>query len=338
MERLDAILKRAGVGESLTREDLIQLLSYEPNSRECYEIMAEANRLSRELTAGSAEVHGQLALNLGPCPCNCKFCSFARVNGVFSQEKRLAPEEAVAGGLEFEAQGANAILLMTTGSYPFELFLEMSREVKRHLRRETVLIANVGDRTLPEAERMRDAGFKGVYHALRLREGSDTGLSPGARRRSIRNFQEAGLSVGTCVEPLGPEHTNEELADLILFSDSLNPAFSGAARRIPIPGTEMAGRGMISELRMAQVVAVTRLGTRRGVLGNCTHEPCTLGGIAGASLFWAEAGANPRDTREKTQEGRGMGVAGCRDLFRESGWRVSEGPSRYYNFNLSKSG
>ena len=128
------------------------------------------------------------------------------------------------------------------------------------------------------------------------------------RIKSIQNFQEAGFKVGTCVEPVGPEHSNEELADTILFIASINPAFSGAARRIPIPGNGIEKRGMISELRMAQIVAVTRLGMLRLVTGNCTHESCTLGGLAGANLFWAKVGANHRDTQEKTEEGRG-GVA-----------------------------
>ena len=136
--------------------------------------------------------------------------------------------------------------------------------------------------------------------------------------------------MGTCVEPVGPEHTNEELADMILFTGSFDPSYSGAARRISIPGTGMASLGMINELRMAQIVAVTRLGVPRTVTGNCTHEPCTLGGLAGANLFWAEVGANPRDTKERTEEGRGETVADCRDLFRESGWEVWKGPSRFY--------
>ncbi len=105
------------------------------------------------------------------------------------------------------------------------------------------------------------------------------------RKESIRNFQEAGLTVGTCVEPIGPEHTNEALAEMIKFTASFNPSYSGAGRPIAIPGTPMAGQGMISELRMAQIVAVTRLGMPRTVMGNCTHEPCTLGAIAGANLF-----------------------------------------------------
>ena len=110
-----------------------------------------------------------------------------------------------------------------------------------------------------------------------------------------------------------------------------NPAFSGAARRIPIPGTAIAKRGVINEWRMAQIVAVTRLGMPRSVMGNCTHEPCTVGAIAGANLFWAEVGANPRDIEEKTEEGRGETVHSCQSIFHESNWDVWTGPSRYYN-------
>ena len=220
---------------------------------------------------------------------------------------------------------------MTTAQYPFELLLEMSREIRKNLEPKTILIANVGDQSLSNAQKIVDVGYSGVYHALRLREGIDSGLSAGKRKESIRNFQEAGLKVGTCVEPVGPEHTDEELADMILYTASFNPSYSGAARRILIPGTKLAKRGMISELRMAQIVAITRLGMPRTVLGNCTHEPCTLGGLAGANLFWAEAGANPRDTKEKTEEGRGETVEACRTIFHECGWESYQGPSRYYN-------
>jgi biotin synthase len=324
------LIKKCRDGVQPERQELIDLLTLRPDSPETYLVMAEANRISKELTGNRAEVHAQMALNLAPCPADCKFCSFARVNGIFKEETRIIPEQAVAYAQQFEHDGANAIYVMTTAKYPFDLFLEISREVRRNLKAETLLIANVGDQTYEAARKMKDAGIVGVYHALRLREGIDSKLSPDKRRESIRNFQEAGLLVGTCVEPVGPEHTNEELADLICYTASVNPVYSGAARRIPIPGTEMARLGSISELRMAQIVAVTRLGMPRTVPGNCTHEPCTLGSLAGANLFWAEAGANPRDVMEKTEDGRGETVAGCRAIFAECGWETLEGPSRYY--------
>lgn len=327
----ETLLKKSRSGDVLTRKELVYLLGHAPESPDTYMVMAEATRLSKELSGGKAEVHAQFAVNLAPCPCNCLFCSFAKANGVFNQATQLTPEQAVAYARQFEADGANAVFMMSTATYPFERFLEMASEVRRNLKPETTLVANVGDQALKNAVRLKDAGFAGVYHALRLREGKDTALSARKRRQSIGNIKEAGLEVGTCVEPVGPEHTNEELAETIEFAGSFNPSFSGAARRIAIPGTAMAERGMISELRMAQIVAITRLGTPRTVTGNCTHEPCTLGAIGGANLFWAEVGANPRDVEEKTEKGRGETVDSCRSIFRESNWDVLRGPSRFYN-------
>lgn len=327
---LDDIFKKLNDREVLSPKELVYLLALPPGSAGAYRVMAEANRLSKELSGGKAEIHAQFAVNLSTCPCECLFCSFARINGVFNESIELSPDQAVAYARRFEEDGAHAVFMMSTATYSFERYLEIAREVRKSLKPDTVLIANVGDQTLKNAIRLKDAGFAGVYHALRLREGTDTSLVPEKRKQSIRHFIEAGLEVGTCVEPVGPEHTHEELAEMIRFTASFDPAFSGAARRISIPGTEIAKRGMISELRMAQIVAVTRLGMPRTVTGNCTHEPCTLGAIGGANLFWAEVGANPRDTESKTEEGRGETVASCKAIFAESDWSVLEGPSRFY--------
>lgn len=327
---IDDLICKSMDNGAFSKKELVHMLSYAPNAPESYRILAEANRISSERTGNRAEVHGQFALNLAPCACNCQFCSFSAESRIFSKATEIDAAEAVQKARLFEQNGAAAIYVMTTTYYSFEKFLEISREVRRHLKKETVLIANVGDKTLKQAQQIKDAGCQGVYHALRMREGIDTDLDPEQRKVSIRNFQEAGLSVGTCVEPVGPEHTNEELVDMILYTASINPAFSGAARRITIPGGPLEPLGMISELRMAQIVAVTRLAMPRTTMGNCTHEPCTLGAIAGANLFWAEVGANPRDIREKTEEGRGDTVDHCKKLFEEAEWEIHTGPSRYF--------
>jgi len=316
--------------EPFSREELIRMLSFPPESAENYQIMAEAQRISRELTYGQAEIHAQFALNLSPCPQNCKFCSFARINGVFDTEVQIEIEEAVRQVRQFEKDKPGAIFVMTTANYDFGKFLEISQEMRKNIDPATILVANIGDKNKDEARKIKEAGYQGVYHAVRLREGKDTSIDPALRLRSINAFQEAGLGVGMCVEPIGPEHTNEEIAEMILLTDRLNPVFSGAMRRIPIPGSSLSTFGMISELRMAQIVAVTRLGTSRTVKGNCTHEPCTLGALAGANLFWAEVGANPRDTREKTEQGRGRTIEQCKTIFREANWKVSEDESIFF--------
>lgn len=325
------IIERAAGGEKLTQEQVIRLLDCPPDSAQSYRAMHAARVLSEKSCAGKPEIHAQFALNIAPCPMNCLYCSFASVNGIFKESMKLSPEDAVESALLLERAGANAVYMMTTADYPFGELLEMGQETKKHLAPETLLIANTGDRTPSEAVRLKEAGFHGVYHALRLGEGSVTRINPEKRLKSMRAFQEAGLILGTCVEPVGPEHSNEELAAMILLAASLEPAYSGAARRISIPGTELAEKhGMITELRMAQIVAVTRLATPLSVRGNCTHEPCVIGAAAGANLFWAEIGANPRDTKERTEEGRGFTVDRCRQIFWEGGLGHLLGPSVYY--------
>jgi biotin synthase len=91
----------------------------------------------------------------------------------------------------------------------------------------------------------------------------------------------------------------------------------------------MAKLGIVSKARMAHLVAVVRLVLPRTVPGNCTHEPDVYGAVAGASLLWSEAGANPRDTAPETEGRHGMTTGVCREYFAEGGWRVLEGPSRW---------
>ncbi len=324
-------LKKSRDGGAFSKDEIVEMLSLPAASAEAMLLMAEGSRISRQLTDNLAEIQGQFALNLSPCPVNCQFCSFSSEYEVFTSTSEISPEAAVQAALSFERNQENAaVLLMATADFSFARLLEIAQEVRRNLRPETLLIANVGDMSYDKAKQLKEAGFHGVYHAVRLGEGSITRAPKEQRLRTIRNFQEAGLVVGTCVEPIGPEHGNEEIAEHILLASSFDPAFSGAARRITIPGSKLAQYGMISELRMSQIVAVTRIATSRTVKGNCTHEPCVVGAAAGANLFWAESGANPRDVKEKTEEGRGLSVADCVKIFAEADWRVRTEPSLYY--------
>ena len=101
------VLGKSRNGQKLSREELIYMLSLEPDSAESCLVMAEANQVSKGFTGNKAEVHALFALNLAPCPCNCAFCAFARRNGIFLKETRLTVEEAVNHAKQFETDGAN---------------------------------------------------------------------------------------------------------------------------------------------------------------------------------------------------------------------------------------
>ena len=62
------LIKKAQSGDPLSKDELIQMLDYPSDSTQAFAIMAESNRISKELSGGKAEVHAQFALNLRPVP------------------------------------------------------------------------------------------------------------------------------------------------------------------------------------------------------------------------------------------------------------------------------
>ncbi|MBN2482818.1 MAG: radical SAM protein [Candidatus Omnitrophica bacterium] len=324
------IIKKSMADEILNEQEIARLFRVPLFSEESACIIAAAREKSEQSSGGLAEVHAQVGLNIAPCPRNCKFCAFAAVNKVFKGKSEIAPQEAVCRTLQFEADGANAIFVMATADYPFGKFIEIGREIRRALKSDTVLIANVGDFTYEEAKQLKATGFSGIYHAVRLGEGRDTTISSQKRLDTFRHAKEAGLTLGTCLEPVGNEHSIEELVEKTIITRDAEPCYSGAARRILIPDTHLAQYGMVSEARMAHIIAVVRLALPSTIPGNCTHEPNVIGVAAGANLLWAEVGANPRDTKEETKGARGMSVLDCRKVFEEAEWKILDGPSRFY--------
>lgn len=322
------IVNKALDGGEITRDELKALFAVDYLSEESYLIQYASRKMSIEASKGKAEIHGQVGLNVGLCPKNCQFCSFAAMNKVFDQASERSLEEVIALCLDFEADGANAVYLMATATYSFEKFLEVGREVKKALKTDVPLIANVGDFDEDGAKALKKAGFDGIYHAVRLGEGVVTKIDPKVRLETVAAAHKAGLRIGTCLEPVGPEHTLDELVEKTFITKDMKPGYSGAGRRVNIPGSPLEVHGAYSFGQMAHILAAVRLAMGYDVVGNCTHEPNGIGAMAGANLLWAEAGSNPRDTEESTV--RGCTVKQIREMYREAGWEVLEGPSVMY--------
>jgi len=324
------IIKKSLDGISLGRDEISSLFRVPLFSEESAMILAASRKKSESASNGLAEVHAQVGLNIAPCPNNCAFCSFAARNRVFTGRTEISADEAVMKAKQFETDGANAVFVMSTADYPFDKFIGISREIRKSLRTETILVANVGDFSKDQAKKLKNTGFAGIYHAVRLGEGRDTNIPVKKRMATFKNAKEAGLFLGTCLEPVGNEHPIEELVEKTIITIDAHPVYSGAARRIPIPNTQMALFGIVSEAKMAHILSVVRLALGYDVPGNCTHEPNVTGASAGANLLWAEAGANPRDTEKETEGKRGMTVKECARVLQEAEWKMLQGPSKFY--------
>jgi biotin synthase len=327
---IKSIIDRALAGKELKPGEIKTLFEVPLLSEEAFIIQFASRTMSEDTCDGQAEIHGQVGVNSGPCACNCMFCSFAASNRIFKEQQIESTEGILHQVMELVQQGANAIYLMATAQMDLTHYLDIGRAVRKVLYEDLPLIANVGDFDYQQALALKEAGFTGVYHALRLGEGQVTRIEPQKRRVSFQAAHKAGLLLGTCVEPVGPEHEVDELVEKTLITREAAPVFSGAARRISIPGTKFSDCGMISEVRAAHIMAVVRLAMGYGVPGNCTHEPSVIGAVAGANLLWAEAGSNPRDVVENTEKNRGFDTNRCRQIYTEAEWKVRAGASLYY--------
>ncbi len=315
---VEEILAKGRSGAPILAEEAMQLMHLLPESRETYALMECADHLSRALFVNKGEKHLHIGLNVEPCPMDCAFCSLTKRAGVFTEKIDFSTDHILAWAKKGETEGADALNLMCTGTYSFAGLLEIGRRLHKEVR--VPLVANARDINHNEGEQLVEAGFVGFYHAVRLGEGKVTPFDPARRIATIQVLHDVGLQWMNCVEPVGPEHTAEEIVDLMFLARRKGATYSGVMRRINFPGSPMEPYGMISERRMAQMVAVSRLVMGDTVKAHCVHEPNSLSLIAGANLFFPEVGSSPRDGKADTGEGRGRSVNTCSEMLKEMEW------------------
>lgn len=306
----------------LSEGEIIDLLRINNFSGEFYELLAASNALSRRKFGSRGYVFTQIGINAEPCPINCKFCSMAAAHYSLNEQWRKSVEDICQDVRFLQQSYFDDFFMMTTANYPQEDFISVGRSVRKLLRKEQKMVANIGDFDFDTALKLKEAGFTGAYHINRMREGTDTMASPADREATFRAIKEAGLELYYCIEPIGPEHTYEELAAEILRAKELKIDVMAAMRRIAVKGTPLYERGQISDLELTKIVAVSNLAVNPARSMN-VHEPIKLAMLAGVNQLYAEVGANPRDTDSHTEQSRGFNPDGAWDLLREFGY----GPS-----------
>ncbi|MEA3400215.1 MAG: radical SAM protein [Armatimonadota bacterium] len=311
------ISEEAHKGRGLSRDQALALLKIELGTRDMYDLFAAAAELSRSQWGSRGEIYAQVGINFERCSGNCSFCAMGSDGPVTADGLELSAEEVVRRAREFEAAGADHIFLMTTADYDFERFLDRSRTVRDALPAEVSMVANCGDFGPDEASALHEAGYRAAYHVHRLREGVDTGIDPRDRLRTLQAIADSPLELFYCVEPIGPEHTAEELVDEMFRGLDYGVSVAAVMSRVPTPNTPKAVLGQISELELAKICAVTRLVCGDTIRAMGVHEPSRLALIAGANQIYAETGSNPRDDRADTSEGRGFSVEDAREMMAE---------------------
>lgn len=319
---ISKIIEKAYARKEITKEECIELLNVEDTSKEAFEIRSAAATIVRERNGNTGYIFGQIGLSCSPCDGNCSFCSFAKNHTHFTKIE-LDDATIIEKAKNFTANGdLNVLYLMMMHKYDLERFIECVRLIRKNIAGPTMLVSNVGDTSYEDFVRMKEAGLDGVYHCWRLGEGKDTKLDPEQRKQTMRNAKKAGLEVLDALEPIGPEHTAEEMAEHIMFSKEMNVYQSGAMKRISVPGTPFENSPEITPFRLSKIVAVMALVfnsmDRMPIMG--VHEPNPICYISGANMVSAETGVNPRDTAVDTSKSRGWDTVRCRTLLKDTGF------------------
>lgn len=316
------LIEKVQSGYQITPQECAFLLQFSETSLESAITRGVADTMSREKFGNTGLVFGQIGFEVSPCPGKCKFCSISEEHTNF-QEGSMSDEDILSAAGNFTASGdLFALALMAMHDYNFERVLQVVRMVRSKIPAQTQIIINIGDFDLTQAEELKAAGANGAYHLTRLREGTDTTLDPEVRKQTMGYIKQAGLDLYYCCEPIGPEHTPEEMAEQIFRGIDYGCFQHGAMRRVLIPSSPLAKYGQISELRLAQVTAIVTLSALLSpeLKSIGVHEPNLLGITAGANAIYAETGINPRDTEKETSGHRGLDILDCKQMLTEAGF------------------
>ncbi len=313
-------LKKIQNGDfQLSESEIVDLLRIDTHSNEFYKLLAVSNALSRRKFGNRGYVFTQIGINAKPCPINCKFCSMGAAHYSLDSQWEKATED-ICTELTFLQKGYfDDFFLMTTADYSQDKFVSIGKAVKPLLRDNQKLVANIGDFGLETALKLKDAGFTGAYHINRLREGIDTKATPAEREATLRAIKEVGLELYYCIEPIGTEHSYEELAAEILRAKDLGIDVMAAMRRIAVKGTPLYELGQITALELTKIVAVSNIAVNPSRAMN-VHEPIQVAILAGVNQLYAEVGANPRDTDSHTEQSRGFNPAAAWGMLEEFGY------------------
>lgn len=340
--KIQSILDRALDGHVIDPEQALQLMKTDEKSPEMDAIISAANTLTRRQFDDRGEVYGTIGINLWPCPKSCAFCSFGADWNLIDSATEFTLEQVVSIAKALEDNGVNAIFLMTTADYPFDRYVDAARAVRKTISAKMPLVANVGDFGADKAKDLADVGFQAVYHVIRLREGKDTRISSEERLQTISGARNAGLDLSYCVEPIGPEHSAEELVTEMFRGRQFGAVNLACMWRVPVPGLPLSRLGRISEATLAKAVAVTRIVASDSIKAMGVHEPRILPLFAGANQIYAKtAGFSPRrhpsptETAQNQSQAIACSVEHCRNLLKEAGYTPLEGPTEVFQGNSS---
>ena len=316
------------MGNALSVSEIVELLDIPIGSEADSYLQKEARRVSSEITGDNGCIWCAVGMDFAPCSMNCEFCSFGEEWGLIDVPRHVTEDEIIEHVRNFAEGGAAYVILRTTEFYNLETLLDYVPRIRKEVPGDYEIVLNTGELDTITAQRFADNGVYGVYHARRLGEGKTTPFDPVVRISTMQSVGASDLSLISLVEPIGEEHSNLEIAQAFADIVSCGAYMSGVMARFPVKGTPLGEEPMISEDRIAHIVAALRLSGGRTVQDICSHPATEKIVSAGANVLVVEAGAIPRDSSFSEKDWAGVNMANGRELLEKCGYTVSRAPKK----------
>lgn len=283
-------------GEKIDKDTLVKLLSIDIDS-EAFEALGKAAyEVAQKVTKGRAYLWGAMGVDYKACEMNCDFCSLGEAWGLVKEVKEFSEEEMIEEVRSYVKDNVRWIVLRTTEFYSLDVLADLIKKIRKKVPGEYEIGLNVGEFGDEKARKLYDMGVNFIYHSLRLGEGKNTRFNPQDRLDTLKAIKNSPLDLVFLVEPIGIEHSNEEIADICLLAIEHKAIVSGGMARIPVKGTPLGKFPQISDKRLAQIIAVTRLAGGYHVPDICVHPASEIAMKFGANVTVVETGSVPRDS------------------------------------------
>ena len=278
---------------TITREDILRMLSFDPESDEMEYLGRKARELARK-KGNTGSIGVAFGLDYRPCSASCNYCSFGEKWGLMKDDYEIPVEDIIEMIKERLSKGYKKFTIRTTEYYSIDKLCEIGKAIRSAVKERFMLSVNTGELSPEDCEKLYQAGYNSAYHTLHLREGKDTMFAPEERLATMRNIKNSKLRLTCGVDPIGIEHTDEEIADIILTLREFEPVSLCSMKRINPKGTPVGDLAEVSDSRIAQIAAILRISTRcRNISAVPPNRKAMEWGAGGTSVG---TGANPRDS------------------------------------------
>lgn len=293
-EEIEKSFQKILKGKTLSEYDIECMLSSEVDEEKIHILGKKARRIAEEVTGNQGKIWASIGLDYTHCSMNCSFCSMGSSWNPCNQVEELSEEEVKEIAEHYVREGIDWLVLRTTEFYEIDRLLQRIKMIKSKVKGNYILMVNTGDANSRQVEALKAAGADMVYQAVRLREGIDTGFVCREREETIETIVGSKLRLAQYLEPVGPEHTDRELAKRMMDLIRQGTFVGGVMERVPVKGTPKYELGTMLPDRMARITALLRIASQESIqdiIIHPYHRQCVDWGANGLVV---DMGAIPR--------------------------------------------